>query len=150
MRDIEATPPDAPVTTLTNHAMLVVWGHFGRGIGLVKNLEETPIPQRKRVHTPQTKLIEFLLAILGGCAYLQDISHGPHPLAEKVRSRRFSAVDWSRSGRSRYYEPQILALGQEEVSLSPASRMPCRSAERTRFHACRTRRTSSGAMARAL
>ena len=80
MRDIEATPPDAPVTTLTNHAMLVVWGHFGRGIGLVKNLEETPIPQRKRVHTPQTKLIEFLLAILGGCAYLQDISHGPHPL----------------------------------------------------------------------
>ncbi len=56
MRDIEATPPDAPATTLTNHAMLVVWGYFRRAIGLVKNLEETPIPQRKRVHTPQTKL----------------------------------------------------------------------------------------------
>ena len=80
MRDIEAALPNNPVTALTNHAMLVVWGHFAQRIGLVKDLEETPIPQRKRYHAPQTKLIEFLLAILGGCAYLQDISHGPHPL----------------------------------------------------------------------
>ncbi len=80
MRDIEATPPDASAATLTNHALLVVWGHFAQRIGLLKALEETPIPQRKRVHTPQTKLLEFLVAILGGCAYLKDISHGPHPL----------------------------------------------------------------------
>jgi hypothetical protein len=52
MRDIEATLVDTPVLALTNHAMLVVWGHFARRIGLVKGLEETPIPQRKRDHTP--------------------------------------------------------------------------------------------------
>ena len=80
MRDAEAANPDVPVTMLTNHAMLVVWGHFARQIGLIDALETLPIPQRKRDHTPQTKLIEFLVAILGGCAYLQDISHGPHPL----------------------------------------------------------------------
>ena len=80
MSDIEAALSDSPVTTLTNHAMLVVWGHFAQRIGLVKALEAISIPQRKRDHAPQTKLIEFLVAILGGCAYLQDISHGPHPL----------------------------------------------------------------------
>ena len=80
MRDAEAANPDVPATTLTNHAMLVVWGHFARQIGLIDALKTIPIPQRKRDHTPQTKLIEFLVAILGGSAYLQDISQGPHPL----------------------------------------------------------------------
>jgi len=80
MRDTEAAKPDAPATTLTNHAMLVAWGPFAWQIGLIEALETIPIPQRKRDHTPQTKLIEFLAAILGGCTYLQDISHGPHPL----------------------------------------------------------------------
>lgn len=64
----------------TAHAMLVVWGLFAQEIGLVQNLEGVPIPQRKRDHAPQTKLIEFLVATLSGCKYLQDISHGTHPL----------------------------------------------------------------------
>ena len=33
-----------------------------------------PIAQRKRDYEPQTKLLEFLAAILSGCRYLQDIS----------------------------------------------------------------------------
>jgi hypothetical protein len=73
-------PSDAPKHMLTSHAMLVPWGIFAQRIGLVESLEGVPIPQRPRDHTPQTKLIEFLVAILSGGAYLQDISHGPHPL----------------------------------------------------------------------
>jgi hypothetical protein len=60
--------------------MLVPWGMFARQIGLVQGLEKVSIPQRARDHAPQAKLLEFLVAILGGCAYLQDISCGPHPL----------------------------------------------------------------------
>jgi hypothetical protein len=77
---MEETPSTRPTTTLTSHAMLVIWGAFACQIGLVDKLEKVTIPQRRRDHTPQTKLIEFLVAILGGCAYLKDISHGPHPL----------------------------------------------------------------------
>ena len=72
--------PDTPTEVLTSHAMLVPWGLFAQRIGLIEALGCIPIPQRRREHTPQTKLIEFLVAILDGCAYLQDISHGPHPL----------------------------------------------------------------------
>lgn len=75
-------PPvdDEPKIMRTAHAMLVPWGIFARRIGLVQRLEKVPIAQRKRDYEPQTKLIEFLAAILSGCRYLQDISHGPHPL----------------------------------------------------------------------
>jgi hypothetical protein len=71
---------DDPKVRRTAHAMLVPWGLFARHIGLVQGLEGIPIPQRTREHTPQGKLLEFLIAILGGCTYLQDISCGPHPL----------------------------------------------------------------------
>jgi len=71
---------DEPKIMRTAHAMLVPWGIFASQIGLVQGLEKVPIAQRKRDYEPQTKLIEFLAAILSGCRYLQDISHGPHPL----------------------------------------------------------------------
>jgi hypothetical protein len=77
---MEKATTDMPTMTLTEHAMLVVWGEFARLIGLVDQLGKVFIPQRTREHKPQTKLIEFFVAILGGCAYLQDISNGPHPL----------------------------------------------------------------------
>jgi hypothetical protein len=64
----------------TAHAMLVIWGLFARLHKLVAELEEVPLPQRQGRHKPQTKLIEFLAAILCGCAYLRDISLGPQPL----------------------------------------------------------------------
>jgi len=70
----------APTATLTSHAMLVPWGFFAQRIGLVATLEGVPIPQRRREYTPPTKLIEFLVSILAGCVYLQDISRAPHPL----------------------------------------------------------------------
>jgi len=75
-----AANSELPAPVLTSHAMLVPWGIFAQRIGLVRALEAVPIPQRSRDHLPQTKLIEFLVAILAGCPYLQDISHGAHPL----------------------------------------------------------------------
>jgi len=78
--------------------MLVPWGLFARRIGLVEALEGVPIPQRRREHVPQTKLIEFLVSILAGCAYLQDISHGPHPLDQDL----VVAQAWGQAGWADY------------------------------------------------
>ena len=90
--------PDAPTNILTSHAMLVPWGLFAQRIGLVEGLEQVPIPQRRRKHTPQTKLIEFFVSILAGCVHLQDISHGAHPLDQD----RAVAQAWDQPGWADY------------------------------------------------
>jgi hypothetical protein len=80
MKELPANAQPGPTVALTSHGILVPWGLFAQRIGLVEGLEQVPIPQRQRTHPPQTKLIEFLVAMLAGCVYLQDISRGPHPL----------------------------------------------------------------------
>jgi hypothetical protein len=94
---------EIPVATLTSHAMLVPWGMYAQDIGLVEALEGVPISQRTRDHTPQTKLIEFLVSILAGCAHLKDISHGSHPLHQDlVVAQAWGQKGWAdHSGVSR-------------------------------------------------
>lgn len=66
----------------TEHAWLVVLGHLAQAWGLVTGLEGVPIGQRQGVkHTPQSKVIEFLVGILGGIDYLQDLNLGARPIA---------------------------------------------------------------------
>ena len=87
---------DAATEMLTSHAMLVPWGMYAQRIGLIEGLEGVPIPQRRRDHAPQTKLIEFLDSMLSGCAYLQDISRGPHPLDQDAAvARAWEQEDWA-------------------------------------------------------
>ena len=98
MSQLPTETQKAATATLTSHAMLVPWGLFARRIGLVEALQSVPIPQRRRTYTPQTKLIEFLVSILAGCAYLQDISHGPHPLDQDL----VAAQAWGQEGWADY------------------------------------------------
>jgi hypothetical protein len=66
----------------TEHAWLVVLGHLAQALGLVTGLEGVPLGQRKgSKHTPQSKVIEFLVGILGGIDYLQDLNFGAKPIA---------------------------------------------------------------------
>ena len=66
----------------TEHAWLVVLGHLAQILGLVAGLEGVPIGQRQGPkHTPQSKVIEFLVGILGGIDYLQDLNLGARPIA---------------------------------------------------------------------
>jgi hypothetical protein len=96
MSQLPTENQDAPTATLTSHAMLLSWGLFARRIGLVEALECVPIPQRRREYVPQTKLIEFLVSILAGCAYLQDISRGPHPLDQDLAvAQAWGQVGWA-------------------------------------------------------
>lgn len=65
---------------LTLHAMLVIWGFYARKIGLVQAVEQVKLKQKTRTHRPQTKVLEFLVAILAGLPHLKDISRSAHPL----------------------------------------------------------------------
>src|SRR3712207_4918233 len=64
----------------TQHAMLIIWGHFARTIGVRERLAQVPIRQKTVTHTPQDKLLEFLMGLLSGMEYLTDLSAGPAPL----------------------------------------------------------------------
>jgi hypothetical protein len=98
MNQLHTQESNVAADVLTSHAMLVPWGLYAQRIGLVEALEGIPIPQRRRDYTPQIKLIEFLVAIVGGCAYLQDISRGPHPVDQDLAV----AQAWGQEGWADY------------------------------------------------
>jgi hypothetical protein len=73
-----------PDLQYTDHAMLIPWGHFARQFGLVEALMKVPLPQKTVEHAPQTKLLQLLVATLAGCAHLQDMADGSHPLVNDL------------------------------------------------------------------
>ena len=88
---------------LTHHALLVLWGQFAQAIGLVDALTTIPLAQKRYAHRPQTKVLEFLLAILAGLPYLKDLSTAAHPLDQDVAvARAWGQPAWAdQSGVSR-------------------------------------------------
>jgi hypothetical protein len=112
MSHIQTSSETAP--QMTQHAMLVVWGIFARRIGLVEAVEAVKLKQKKRDHTPQTKVLEFLVAILGGLPHLQDISRSAHPLdQEPIVAEAWGQDAWADySGVSR----TLSRLTAEEVA----------------------------------
>lgn len=53
---------------------------YSQGIGLVEAIQAVKLKQKTRDHRPQTKVLEFLVAILAGLPHLQDTSRSAHPL----------------------------------------------------------------------
>ena len=80
----------------TQHALLVPWGHFAREIGLLSGIKAVKISQKVYEHTPQAKVLEFLVAILSGAKYLQDISLAAHPLDKDLAvAEAWGQVGWA-------------------------------------------------------
>ena len=71
---------DSEINELTHHAMLVAWGEFAQSIGLIQDIEGVPLHQKTVTHRPQTKILEFFVAILAGLEHLQDLSRSAHPI----------------------------------------------------------------------
>src|SRR3989440_5024795 len=67
-------------TQNTQHAFLVAWGWFAEHIGLIQKLHAVSLRQKHYHHRPQSKVLEFLVAILAGLHHLQEISLAAHPL----------------------------------------------------------------------
>jgi hypothetical protein len=111
-------------TTLTHHAMLVAWGQYARCIGLVEAIEAVPLHQKAVDHQPQTKVLEFLVTILGGFEYLKDITYSEHPLDKDLAvAQAWGQPRWAdHSGVSRTLssltpeEAQALMVATEQVS----------------------------------
>jgi len=108
----------------TQHAFLVAWGWFAEHIGLIQALQDVPLHQKKYTHAPQTKVLEFLVAILGGLEHLQDISRSAHPLdRDQAVAEAWGQPGWADySGVSRtlsslsWDEARALAQVLEQVS----------------------------------
>ena len=82
----------------TEHAMLVAWGQFAQCLGLVDDLGSVVMHQKTNVHRPQSKVLEFLVAILAGLPYLKDISRSGHPLDQDMAV----AKAWKQPGWADY------------------------------------------------
>ena len=82
----------------TQQALLVPWGHFAREIGLLSGNKAIKLKQKVYEHTPQAKVLEFLVAILSGAKYLQDISLAAHPLDKDLAV----AAAWGQAGWADY------------------------------------------------
>jgi hypothetical protein len=81
---------------ITQHAMLVIWGQFAQSLGLPQELDEVKLGQKTVIHSPQTKILEFFVAILGGLAHLKDISRSAHPLDQDQEvARAWGQAGWA-------------------------------------------------------
>jgi hypothetical protein len=89
---------DMAQTQETQHALLMPWGHFAQEIGLLSGIEAVKLNQKVYEHTPQAKVTEFLVAILSGAKYLQDVSLAAHPLDKDVAV----AQAWGQPGWADY------------------------------------------------
>jgi len=84
--------------TLTHHAMLVVWGQFAQSMGLIDKMQSVSLHQKTVTHSPQRKILEFLVAILAGLEHLQDLSRSAHPIDQD----QAVAKAWGQSGWADY------------------------------------------------
>lgn len=85
-------------TQETQHALLIPWGQFAQEIGLLSGIEAVKLSQKVYEHSPQKKVLEFLVAILSGAKYLQDVSLAAHPLDKDVAV----AQAWGQQGWADY------------------------------------------------
>lgn len=99
----QSTSRNEPQLLVTQHGLLVALGVYAQQLGLIKAIEAVPIKQQTHKHSPQRKVIEFFVAILGGLAHLQDISQAAHPLdKDKAVAEAWGQNEWAHySGVSR-------------------------------------------------
>ena len=109
---------------LTHHAMLVAWGQYAQAIGVIDAIAAIPLHQKTIDHRPQSKVLEFLVAILGGFERLKDLSLSAHPLdQDPAVARAWRQANWAdHSGVSRTLsqlnEAEVEAVGHalEQIS----------------------------------
>jgi hypothetical protein len=101
------------IDATTDHAMLVVLGHFAQALAMVEKLAQVPLGQRQGANgPPQMKLIEFLVGILGGIEYLQELNLGSEPIV----SDPTIAKAWGQAVFGHYSQvSRTLAVADEET-----------------------------------
>jgi hypothetical protein len=107
--------PEAMLEATTEHVWLVVLGQFAQALGLVEQLAEVPLEQRAGTkYEPQTKLIEFLVGILGGLEYLQDLNREGQAIATDPTV----AAAWGQVGFAHYSQVSRTLQAADEATLA--------------------------------
>lgn len=119
----------------TQHALLVAWGWFAEHIGLIQAIQSVPLRQKTYQHSPHTKILEFLVALLGGLPYLQDISRAAHPLdQDEAVAQAWQQPAWADySGVSRTLSALSMAEAQALVQAVEQVEQPLLDAELDRL-----------------
>jgi hypothetical protein len=83
--------------------MLVLWGQFAQALGLIRAFDRMHFGQKTYRYGPQTKVLEFFVAILAGLPYLKDLSLAAHPIdQDQAVARAWGQPSWAdASGVSR-------------------------------------------------
>lgn len=113
-----------PEGITTQHAFLVAWGEYAQQIGLVQKFQDLVLHQKTYQHTPQGKLLEFLVVILAGLPHLKDLSCAAHPIdQDPAVARAWGYPQWADySGVARSLqrlssgEAAQIATGLQQVS----------------------------------
>jgi hypothetical protein len=108
----------------TQHGLLVAWGRFAQEIGVITAIQGVKLKQKKYRHSPQSKVLEFLVANLAGLKQLQQISLAAHPLdKDQTVAEAWGQPGWADySGVSRtlralsWTEVEQLLQGLQQVS----------------------------------
>ena len=105
---------DQAVDASTDHALLVLLGEYARHLGLIKHLQAVPIDQRQGNYSPQSKLIEFLVAILAGLEHLEDLNQASDPLVKD----QAVITSWGQVGFAHYsgVSRTLSAAGDDTLS----------------------------------
>ncbi len=104
---------EAEAEAETHHAMLVIWGQYAQTLGMIRGLHQVRLHQKKVLHDPHTKILEFFLAVLAGLEHLQDLSTAAEPIEkDPVVARAWLQPGWADySGVSR----SLTGLTQNEA-----------------------------------
>jgi hypothetical protein len=104
---------ESEINDITHHAMLVAWGEFAHSVGLIQETESVSLHQKTVTHRPQTKILEFFVAILAGLEYLKDLSRSAHPIdQDQAVAKAWLQTAWADySGVSR----TLTTLSEEEA-----------------------------------
>ncbi len=78
----------------TQHAFLVAWGYFAQQMGLIEALQAVSLKQKTYRHRPQTKVLEFLVALMS-----VDCVSCKRSVWQRIRWTR--TRPWRRPGDSR-------------------------------------------------
>jgi hypothetical protein len=82
----------------TQHAFLVAWGWFAQETSLIQKIQAIPLKQKTCEHSPQSKVLEFLVGTLAGLRHLQELSMAAHPLDCDLAV----AMAWEQPGWANY------------------------------------------------
>lgn len=103
----------------TQHSVLVIWGQFAQAFGFTAALLAVPLQEKTVDHAPQTKLLEFFIAILAGLEHLQDLNTAAEPIVkDQAVARAWKQPGWAHySGVSRTLKALTLAEADQIVQV---------------------------------